>query len=107
MPPTEVLFEYHGYRSVICTHRSKICQEVERHFETSGADHNPRVVTVSSPLQPDDSNHDTSSSKVYFLQRWNPKWGSFVNVESVDDIKSEDRLSVVKVLSDSEAVSRV
>ena len=92
----EVLFEYLGYRCIICTHKSKICEEVKRHLQTSGVDHNPRVVIAS--LSPQSASSDT----VYFLQRWNPKWESFVNVESLNDIKKEDRLTVVKALSNPE-----
>ena len=32
---------------------------------------------------------------VYLLQKWSTSWGAYIDVESVDDIKDKDRLTVV------------
>lgn len=75
---------------------------MERHLKTSGADENPRVVIATLPPQPSSSTDVTRAPSIYFLQRWIPKWRSFVNVESVNNIKREDRLTVAEALSNSE-----
>ena len=91
----EVLFEYFNYRSIICCKNDDICQQVERHLEIAGPrleepSDRPRVVVLSESSK-------SRSSKIheFFLQKWVPKWGCFVNVDSLREITADDRLTVV------------
>lgn len=95
----EVLFEYHGYRSIICIHKSKLCQEVERHLETSGADYNPRVVTLSLSPQ------DASSGKFIFCKDGTLNRDRLITLNHWM-ISKKDRLSTVKALSDPEVSAK-
>ena len=91
----EVLFEYFKHRSIICCKNDDICQQVERHLAIAGRLEEPRVVILSSNRIHCESRSSTNEIHEFFLQKWVPKWGCFVNVESLNEISGDDRLTVV------------
>lgn len=96
----EVLFEYSEYRSVICCERSNICEEVEHHLALAGQLNEARVIVLSR-------NNANTHLNGYFLQKWSPKWGCFVNLDSLNEISGEDRLTVAKFNLETSKVSRI
>ena len=96
----EVLFKYRGYKSVISAPKHKICGEVEHHLKISKSTVNPRVVlsgtaaTASLCSAEFSMSGPSSGFDLYFLQRWNPKWDTYVNVSAVNEIKDCDWLTV-------------
>ena len=95
----EVLFEYLEYRTIICCKRNDICEEVEHHLALAGQLNERRVIVLSR------SKPKTQPNNGYILQKWVPRWGCFVNVESVNDINAEDRITVAKLNSEISEVS--
>ena len=79
----EVLFAYLDYRAIICCQRNNICEEVEHHLALAGLN-GTRVVVLSQ---------SKTQLNGYFLQKWAPKWGCFVNVDSVSNINAEDHIT--------------
>jgi len=98
---TEVLFKYKGYRSVIYAHKSLICGEVERHLELSKATVNPRVICSSSVHNVNSLPGSSSGFNLFFLQRWSPKWNTYINVKDEREIEDSDWLTVTKELSET------
>ena len=47
----------------------------------------------SLSLQTDDS--DLAAENVYFLQRWFHKWDAYIDVTDLEEIQSEDRLTII------------
>lgn len=91
----EVLFEYFNYRSIICCKSDDICQQVERHLAIAGRIEEPRVVVLSSNRVHCESRSSSNEIREFFLQKWVPKWGCFVNVDALSEISGDDRLTVV------------
>ena len=54
------------------------------------------VVTV---LEPDASSvcavQSSSTAPVYILQRWSERWKAFIDVESINEIKDGDKVSII------------
>jgi len=87
----EVLFEFKENRNIICCKPSRICEEAELQISiVSGVDCSPLKVFVLSS-----SRRRSVPGPYYLLQRWAPKWKCYINIDSVKQIKSDDRLSVV------------
>ena len=89
----EVLFEYKGSRRVLCFEVSTVCDRVEQELRDLGVTE-PNV-NLSAGLAESD-NHSS-----FFLQKWCSKWEAFINVESIDEIHGNDRLTVVRKPSSS------
>ena len=64
---------------------SSICERVQAELMCLGVPE--AVVAPYDQLPPGEG---------FILQRWIAKWNSFVNVQSVYEIKDEDRLTVVR-----------
>ena len=90
MTSMKILFEYGGSRrplSVNCD--GSLCNVIERELERLGCP-DPTVqisaVEVSASKAP----------STFLLQRWSTTWNAFVDVETIDDIENQDRLTVVR-----------
>ena len=85
----EILFEFKESRSIICCERPEISDEVElKMSRILGVDTRPRVFVLASRAR------RYTTAPYYLLQRWVEKWKCYINVDSLEQIKSEDRLSV-------------
>ena len=83
-----VLFEYAGSRRPLLVPRNgALCNAIERELEKFGCVE--PCVQVSAVL------HAPSGGRSFLLQRWSTTWNAFVDVESIDDVESQDRLTVV------------
>jgi len=80
----EVLFEYKDSRKVLYLHPSQACECVQEELRCMGLTN--AVVTLS--VLPE-------TTDCYFLQKWDSKWKTFVDVDSTDQVGESDRLSVV------------
>ena len=90
----EVLFEYSAadYRSIIFSHPSKLCRNIEYHLQQAGVS-DPEVTVLSYAPASKESGRERTR---FFLQRWDNKWSCYVNVDSLEEIISGDRLTVAK-----------
>ena len=86
----EVLFEYKGSRKVLCFQVSSVCDRVEQELRDLGVTE-PNVNLSAGLAKPDSENPNC-----FFLQKWCRKWGAFINVENIDEIHGDDRLTVVR-----------
>ena len=80
-----VLFEFKGSKKELILSVSSICERVQEELMCLGVPE--AVVAPYDQLPPGEG---------FILQRWIAKWNSFVNVQSVYEIKDEDRLTVVR-----------
>ena len=83
----EVLFEY---KAIIQSKVTKICRQVERHLSDNIGLNDPRVFTLSSKGR-------STITDYYLLQRWMSSWKTFVNVDSSEQLKNMDRITVYQV----------
>ena len=95
----ELLFEYSEYRCVLNTNYSQVIEEVQGHLRKAGVT-NPAVAFTTSTGGIKDGEKQTN----FFLQKWNSQWRCFVNIDSLEDIASGDRLTVVKIPPDTAGV---
>ena len=86
----EVLFEYKGSRKELVFQVSDVCGRVEQELRELGVTE-PSVNLCAGLAKPADENPNC-----FFLQKWCNKWGAFVNVQNVREIRSDDKLTVVR-----------
>ena len=91
-PTLEVLFEYKGSRKELLLPVSTVCDRIEQELQGLGV--SGATVTLSPGLAKAQDNS-------FFLQRWCSKWGAFVNIDSVYELRGDDRLTVVRRLTSS------
>jgi len=83
----ELLFEVQGScKPVFVTSESLVC-EVERELEELGMD--GILAYFSCPR-----GQHLPHKNVYILQRWNERWGKFVDVTDITQVLDGDRLTV-------------
>lgn len=81
------------YRAIIETDRSRLCRDIQGHLKRAGVP-NPSVFVLS--FNTDNVRGEETSTKFY-LQRWNREWDCFINVDSLEDVQSGDKLTVAKL----------
>ena len=86
----EVLFVYKGSRRALFFQVSAVCDRVEQELQDLGV--NEPTVNLSAGL----AKPENKNLNCFFLQRWCHKWETFINVENVQEIYSNDRLTVVR-----------
>ena len=89
-PVVEVLFEYKGSRKALIFQVSAVCDRVEQELRKLGV--NEPTVSLSAGL----AKPGNENPNCFFLQKWCCKWGTFINVENVHEILSDDKLTVVR-----------
>ena len=82
----DILFEYKGSRKPLRRVRREcvvevIKEELVRYGDTAA------VVQLSGEGSTDGS--------VYLLQKWSDVWGTYVDVEEIDDLEDKDKVTVV------------
>ena len=89
----QVLLEYGGSRRPLLVSKSgSMCNVIERELEKLGCIEPSVHVSAGMVAM-------NAPGGLFLLQRWSTTWNSFVDVESVDDIETQDRLTVVRAPS--------
>jgi len=90
----DLYFEYTeaDYRVEISPERSGIVREIVYHLRKAGVC-NPAVYVLSQNTEAIKGESHTP----FYLQRYNSRWASFVNVDSVENITDGDKLTVAKI----------
>ena len=96
MGKIEVFFEFNESRTIICCERSRISETVELQISHILGVDSPKVFFLTS------NGRRSTTTPYYLLQRWVNKWKSFIKVDSLEQVKNEDRLSVVLVNKENE-----
>ena len=80
--------------------RSQVCRDVQYHLKKAGVI-NPFVFvlshTTNTTVRGPGSEENASN---FYLQKWNSEWNCFINVDCLEEIKSGDKLTVVKNLAE-------
>ena len=88
----EILFEYQGSRKPLSRlkreHVIEVLKEELARFGDAAA-----VVQLSGEGGCKSAN--TGSSSVYLLQKWSTTWGTYIDVEEIDDLEDRDKVTVV------------
>ena len=95
----DVLFEYSEYRCILHIDKSRVCRDVQDHLRKAGVA-NPAVFVLAFTTSTIKGEKHTN----FFLQKWNSDWRCYVNVDSLEDIASGNRLTVVKIPHDATRV---
>ena len=88
MEKIEVLFEFKEIRTIICCERVRIPEQVEQQISRIAGIESPKVFVLAS------RGRKSTTTQYYLLQRWVNKWKSYINVDSLEQLRNEDRLSV-------------
>ena len=104
-PVIEVLFEYKDenyddYRAVVRAKANEICHEIQQHMKTHLALKDPKVFCLCSKGRCTGQDH-------FILQHWMRDWKTFVNVDSMEQIKNGDRIAVCQVSALSRSSNKV
>ncbi len=78
MDTVQFLFDFKGSRRELELNRSSICSGIEQELSTFG--HTNVLVCLCCPEE------NEVSKDVFLLQRWSPKWQTFVDVSTTEDI---------------------
>jgi len=89
----EVLFEYHGIRTILNCKRSKIAENIENNLaelaalpQTSATESALEIHTLQSIRTV--RGKSKSGGTKYLLQRFVKEWNTFINVDSMEQIKN-------------------
>ena len=107
----EILFEYQGHRSILKCKRSKILENIEKSLvdlqlggllPQSSASPEPTAIKVHT-LQSSRRVRGKPGKKYYLLQRYVKDWSAFINVDSIEQVRNRDTLTIAQtvVLTDS------
>ena len=83
----ELLFEVQGSCKPLFLMPGSLVHEIEREIELLGK--NGILAYFSSPR-----GQQLLHKNIYILQRWNERWGKFVDVSDVDQVVDGDRLTI-------------
>ena len=81
----DVLFQFKGSSKVLTLSPHDACPYIQQELRNMGFE--GAVVTLSSKVSVE-PNH-------FFLQKWSRKWETFVDVETIQQIAQDDKLTVV------------
>ena len=82
----DVLFEFEGSRKAVKVTKESLLHVIETELKSFG--YVVRVVLSGGEAE-------EGWDGCYILQRWSPRWMSYVDVQSVDEVMEEDRLTVI------------
>ena len=89
MSELEILFEYQGSQKPLCRLKRECVIEVLKQELARFGD-----VAAMVQLSGEESD-DTGNSSVYLLQKWSNTWGTYIDVEGIDDLEDRDKVTVV------------
>ena len=93
MDNIQILLEYGGSRRPLSvTPDGSLCNVIERELEKLGCPH-PTVQISAVEVSA------SEASSTFLLQRWSTTWNAFVDVETIEDIENQDRLTVARAPS--------
>jgi len=94
----KLLFEYPSadYFAEIDTDRSHIKKEIERHLCNAGV-RSPTVYVLSYNKTAVKGERRTNR---FYLQRYNKIWDRFLNLDTLEDVSTGDRLTVAAIHDD-------
>ena len=105
MDALSLLFEYEGMRAILNCKRSKIAKNIESNLaelaalpQTSASESALEVHTLQS-IRTVRGKSKSSGIKYYLLQRYVKEWNTFINVDSMEQIKNRDILTVVQTVT--------
>lgn len=81
----EVLFEFKGSKHTIKCTTAEL--RVRVHIELDALGHSDASVCFAHQIP--------FSSNTFILQRFSPKWDTFVDVEKAEDVSDSDRVTVI------------
>ncbi len=85
----DILFGYKGSRKDCKATHSTLCMCIQQQLHSFGE--SDSVVLSGSCPEPESSNQE-----IFLLQKWSAKWNTFVNVDRVEEINDQDRVSVTR-----------
>ena len=85
----DILLDYKGSRKDCKATHSTLCMCIQQQLHSFG-ESDPVVLSGSCP-EPESSNQE-----IFLLQKWSAKWNTFVNVDRVEEINDQDRVSVTR-----------
>ena len=91
----EVLLEYESSRRLLKPSEGFVTRSIlEDEFKKTGW-RGSIEVGDAIPTDESDESELSTCNNTYILQRWEARWNCFIDVCSVDEIKSNDRLTIV------------
>ena len=96
----EVLVEIGEFRRELAVEKDQLVYAIEQELGRLGKDGVLAYFSCDPGSRP-------SNKQVYILQRWDEKWGTYVDVSDMDQVKTGDRLvCTLQQLLDSASSSR-
>lgn len=102
----EILFEWQAYRSIIISKRSQLLERLTEVLASFSGKREIQIHTLQTSRKP-----SKGKQGIFLLQRYVSNWKTYVNVDSIDQVKNRDSLtiitqpSVLSTLSDSSTES--
>ena len=99
----EILFEYQGHRSILKCKRSKILESIEKSLvdlvglpQSSAS---PVTAVKVHTLQSSRRVRGKPGKKYYLLQRYVKDWSAFINVDSLEQVRNRDTLTIAQTVA--------
>ena len=99
----EVLLEYQGIRSILNCKRSKIVESIQNNLaelvvlRTSASNSALEVHTLQSRRKV--RGKSKLGTKYCLLQRYVKEWNTFINVDSIEQVKNRDILTIAPTVT--------
>ena len=94
----EVLFQWKNYRSIIKSKQSELLDRITEIFVSFSGRRDPgrdvQIYTLQSSRKAK-GKHDKNSVQ-YLLQRYVNNWKAYINVDSIDQVKDRDNLTITE-----------
>jgi len=87
MESFDILFEFEGSRKQLTISASTVLSCIEDQLKNRG---------ISEPKILLSARCDVEGEGIYLLQKWCNKWGTYIDVESIDQLKGGDKVCVVQ-----------
>ncbi len=89
----DILFDYKGSRKDCKATHSTLCKSIEHQLRSFGeCDPDPLVLSGCCP----EPEAKVDQQAIFLLQKWSVKWNAYVNVDRVEEINDQDRVSVTR-----------
>lgn len=86
----EVLFEWREHRSIIKSKRSQLLDKVTDNFICLAGQSDVQVHTLKSSRQA------RGKEKKYLLQRYVQEWKAYINLDTIEQVKNRDCVTIVQ-----------
>ena len=100
----EILFQYQGHRSIVKCKRSKILENIEKSLvdlvglpqSSASPETAIKVHTLQSSRR---VRGKPAGKKYYLLQRYVKDWSAFINVDSIEQVRNRDTLTIARTVA--------